>query len=70
MLVAEAMQIGLVPVVTPVGEIARYSVDGKNAVCVQKDDAAVDALMDLLSDMGRYKRKSHAAAEHWQARAP
>jgi len=66
MSVVEAMQIGLVPVITPVGEIARYCVDGKNAVWVQEDAAAVDAVMSLLSDTARYKRMSYAAAEYWQ----
>ena len=64
--VVEAMQIGLVPVVTPVGEIARYCVDGKNAVWVQEDATAVDAVMGLLSDTDRYKRMSYTAAEYWQ----
>ena len=66
MSVVEAMQIGLVPVVTPVGEIARYCVDGKNAVWVQEDATAVDVVMALLSDADRYKRMSYAAAEYWQ----
>ncbi len=66
MSVVEAMQIGLVSVVTPVGEIARYCVDGKNAVLVQEDATAVDAVMGLLSDTDRYKRMSYAATEYWQ----
>ncbi len=66
--VVEAMQIGLIPVVTPVGEIAHYCVDGKNAVWVQEDAIAVDAILGLLSDADRYKRMSYAAAETWQAK--
>lgn len=69
MSVVEAMQIGLVPIVTPVGEIARYCVDGKNAVWVQEDVTAVGAVMGLLSDPDQYKRMSYAAAEHWQAKS-
>ena len=68
MSVVEAMQIGLVPVVTPVGEIAHYCVDGKNAVWVQEDATAVEAVLGLLSDADRYKRMSSAAAEYWQAK--
>ena len=68
MSVVEAMQIGLVPVVTPVGEIACYCVDGKNAVWVQEDATAVDAVIGLLSDVDRYKRMSYAAAKYWQAK--
>jgi glycosyltransferase involved in cell wall biosynthesis len=66
MSVVEAMQIGLVPVVTPVGEIARYCVDGKNALWVQEDATAVDAVMGLLSDMDKYKHMSYSAAGYWQ----
>ena len=68
MSVVEAMQIGLVPVVTPVGEIAHYCVDGKNAVWVQENATAVDAVLGLLSDADRYKRMSYAAAKTWQAK--
>lgn len=68
MSVVEAMQMGLVPVVTPVGEIARYCIDGKNAVWVQEDATAVDAVLGLLLDADRYKRMSSAAAEYWQAK--
>ncbi len=66
--VVEAMQIGLVPIVTPVGEIAHYCDDGKNAILVQEDAAAVDAVMALLADPDQYKQMSSAAAEHWQAK--
>jgi len=68
MSVVEAMQIGLVPIVTPVGEIAQYCVDGKNALLVQENATAVDAVLGLLSDVDRYKRMSKAAAETWQAK--
>ncbi len=68
MSVIEAMQIGLVPVVTPVGEIAHYCVDEKNAVCIQEDANAVDAVLGLLLDANRYMRMSYAAAEIWQAK--
>lgn len=53
--VVEAMQAGLVPVITPVGEIARYTRDGHNAVWIMpegapaNEDAAarIRALLDL-----------------------
>tara|TARA_R110002074_G_scaffold57511_1_gene141500 strand:+ start:356 stop:658 length:303 start_codon:yes stop_codon:yes gene_type:complete len=43
--VVEAMQAGLVPIVTPVGEIERYTRDGINAVWIALDGprANVDA---------------------------
>lgn len=66
--VVEAMQAGLVPVVTPVGEIARYCHDGETAVFVHEDMAAVDAVLAVLSDPDRYRRMSRAAAEYWRAK--
>jgi glycosyltransferase involved in cell wall biosynthesis len=66
--VVEAMQIGLVPIVTPVGEIARYCDDGKNAILVKETAAVVDAVMSLLADPDRYNCMSYAAAKYWQAK--
>lgn len=68
MSVVEAMQSGLVPVVTPVGEIAHYCLDQESAIFVDEDDATVAAVLDLLSDPDRYRRMSHAAAKHWQGK--
>jgi len=67
--VVEAMQAGLVPVVTPVGEIARYCYDGQSAVFVHDDSAAIETVLGLLSDPERYWRMSRAAAEYWQEKA-
>jgi glycosyltransferase involved in cell wall biosynthesis len=66
MSVVEAMQCGLVPVVTPVGEIAHYCHDKDSAIFVHEDDAAVTAVLALLSDPDRYKQMSRAAAKYWQ----
>lgn len=66
--VVEAMQSGLVPIVTPVGEITRYCAHGKNAVFVLEDAATVDAVIDLLDDPVRYKRMSYAAGQYWEAK--
>nr|WP_306308771.1 glycosyltransferase [Flavimaribacter sediminis] len=64
--VVEAMQAGLVPVVTPVGEIASYCHDGENAVFVQDNIALTDTVLSLLSEPCRYRRMSRAAAAYWQ----
>ena len=66
MSVVEAMQCGLVPVVTPVGEIARYCHDKDSAIIVHTDNAAVTAVLALLSDPDRYRQMSRAAAKYWQ----
>jgi glycosyltransferase involved in cell wall biosynthesis len=66
MSVVEAMQSGLVPVVTPVGEIANYCHDKDSAIFVHEDDAAVEAVLALLADPDQYRRMSCAAAKSWQ----
>jgi glycosyltransferase involved in cell wall biosynthesis len=68
MSVVEAMQLGLVPVVTPVGEIARYCRDGENAVLVAADDeAVVSRIAHLLAHPAEYARLSAAAVAQWQS---
>lgn len=66
MSVVEAMQNGLVPVVTPVGEISNYCHDNDSAIFVHEDDAAVEAVLALLADPDQYRRMSRAAANYWQ----
>lgn len=74
MSVVEAMQLGLVPVVTPVGEIARYCRDGENAVLLPIDEGDVAAqlraltqLTDLCFDDGHVWRQMRTAARsEWQ----
>lgn len=64
--VVEAMQNGLVPVVTPVGEIANYCRHKDSAIFVHEDDAVVEAVLALLVDPDQYRRMSSAAAKYWQ----
>jgi len=66
MSVVEAMQLGLVPVVTPVGEISRYCQDGHNAVLVEDDMQAVASVLGLLEDPEEYLRLSTNAVATWQ----
>ncbi len=65
MSVVEAMQLGLVPVVTKVGEIANYCRDAENAVVHTTTDDTVRQIETLLGDEDKYLRMSSAAAEHW-----
>ena len=65
--VVEAMNCGLVPIVTPVGEIARYSKDGFNAIWLNPsfDDnltQLVDKLKEVVSKDGSYHALSVSAA--------
>jgi glycosyltransferase involved in cell wall biosynthesis len=69
MAVVEAMQFGLVPVVTPVGQIASYVDDGKNGIFVDPEDLerTADRLDKLLSDPERFVAMSKAAAVTWES---
>lgn len=64
--VVEAMQLGLVPVVTPVGEIARYARHGDNAVVIESEEQAVADIVALLADPARYAAMARRAAAQWQ----
>jgi glycogen synthase len=66
MAVIEAMQLGLVPVVTPVGEIRRYCHDSENAIVVTAEVDAVKRVIALIGDKARYQRMSRAAFATWQ----
>jgi len=65
MSVVEAMQLGLVPVVTPVGEIAHYAEHNKNAIVVQNDLETVANLLALLNDNLRYQKMRRKALATW-----
>ena len=65
MSVVEAMQLGLVPVVTPVGEIAHYARQGENAVVVTDDAATLTDVLALLSDDKRYQTMREQAVATW-----
>ena len=65
MSVVEAMQLGLVPVVTPVGEIAHYAHAGENAVVVTDDAIAVSEMLALLDDERRYQTLRTKSIAYW-----
>ena len=63
--VIEAMQVGLVPVVTPVGEVAKYCSDGKNSIFFENLDDCV-ARIDKASKSGEcYSAMSDNAINSW-----
>lgn len=66
MSVVEAMQLGLVPIVTPVGEIANYCRHNRNALIVRCDDDAVSDILSILNDRERYERLRNAAIATWK----
>jgi glycosyltransferase involved in cell wall biosynthesis len=65
MSVVEAMQLGLVPVVTPVGEIGHYCRHDENALMVRTDEAIVDEIVAVLNDDGRYQALRMSAVATW-----
>jgi glycosyltransferase involved in cell wall biosynthesis len=65
MSVLEAMQLGLVPVVTPVGEIMRYCRDGENAILIKDDAETVERVGRLLADSKRYWTMASRAWATW-----
>jgi len=66
MAVVEAMQLGLVPIVTPVGEIKSYCIDGKNAVIINCEDKAVNDILRVVGDTQLYLKLSSEARESWK----
>ena len=66
--VIEAMQLGLIPVVTPVGEISRYCSDGQNAIVVHDDERAVQEILEVIASPTAFQRIAMAAQAHWQGR--
>lgn len=67
----EAMQLGLVPVVTPVGEMARYVQRDRTGILVDPDrlDAAAERIAELLADPAAYERLRAGAIGYWQQAA-
>ncbi len=69
MSVVESMQLGLVPVVTPVGEIKNYCRHGENALLVTADEVAVDEIVELLNNDALYQRMRGSAVATWAGKA-
>lgn len=65
MSVVEAMQLGLVPVVTPVGEIVHYARHGENTLVVSDDSSVVVDLLELLENDARYQSMREFAVAAW-----
>jgi glycosyltransferase involved in cell wall biosynthesis len=66
MSVVEAMQMGLVPLVTPVGEIPSYCSHGVNALIIKTDLQAAENVGDLLSRNEEYQSMRLNAIATWK----
>jgi glycosyltransferase involved in cell wall biosynthesis len=66
MSVVEAMQMGLVPIVTPVGEIPSYCSHSFNALIVKSDRQVVENVRDLLSSNKKYEELRLNSIATWE----
>lgn len=66
MSVVEAMQLGLVPVVTPVGEIVNYCRHMENGIIHRDIPSTVAAIEAAVANPERYAAMSRAAIETWR----
>jgi glycosyltransferase involved in cell wall biosynthesis len=65
MSVVEAMQLGLVPITTPVGEIKHYALQNWNAIIIKDRSSTVVEVLSLLSDNNRYQLLRKNAIKTW-----
>ena len=66
MSVVEAMQLGLLPVVTPVGEIKNYCEHLKNSILVTENKSAVSSVIRLIENKYLYEEMKNKAIEKWK----
>lgn len=67
MSVVEAMMMGLVPVVTPVGEIARYC-NNKNSIIVYSNMEAIRDTILVLGNNDNFSQMSNLAIQTWRGK--
>tara|TARA_B100001093_G_C26850657_1_gene1024969 strand:+ start:263 stop:1291 length:1029 start_codon:yes stop_codon:yes gene_type:complete len=65
MSVVEAMQLGLVPLATPVGEIKNYCTDRVNAILISDEDRAAESILDLLDNKMTFKKIRKNTISYW-----
>ncbi|KGG16334.1 MULTISPECIES: glycosyltransferase [unclassified Prochlorococcus] len=70
MSVVESMQLGLIPIVTSIGEISSYCVDGYNSLIFLDNDMSilVNKIKDIHSDHLRFKAMQLNAFNHWEGK--
>ena len=62
----EAMQMGLVPIVTPVGEIPSYCSHSFNALIINSEKQIIENVRDLLNNENRYEILRKNAITTWK----
>lgn len=68
MSVVESMQLGLVPIVTNVGEIGNYCIDSKNSIIFEGFKDTFKKILELRNDSFSYKKISNNAIKTWKNR--
>lgn len=66
MSVVEAMQLGLLPIVTPVGEIKNYCSNRQNSIIIKDDADAVSCILDLIKNKNLYIDMRNNAIKKWE----
>jgi len=59
------MQLGLVPLVTPVGEIKNYCRDEVNAILIDDEDSAVKSILNLLDNKNAFEKIRQNTISYW-----
>ena len=67
MSVVESMMMGLVPVVTPVGEIGKYC-NRKNSIIVYSNMEAIRDLVLVLRNNNNFNKMSDLAIQTWSGK--
>lgn len=65
MSVIEAMQLGLIPVVTPVGEITSYCADNRNCILINGLDSTFEKISFLLNNPTEFLRVRKEVLACW-----
>jgi glycosyltransferase involved in cell wall biosynthesis len=65
MSVVEAMQFGLVPIVTPVGEIKEYCIHKENSLIVSSKNKAVNDILFVINNNNIYQNLRSVAINTW-----
>ncbi len=66
MSVVEAMQLGIIPIVTPVGEIKNYCINGMNSILISDNKSVVSSVHDLLNNTNLYSEIRNNCIKKWQ----
>ena len=68
MSVMEAMQLGLVPIVTPVGEIKNYCKNGKNSVIVINERDSINEILGLINSESKFQIIYNNSVNTWKSK--